>query len=799
MIKSYLRIAFRSLGKNKTYAFINILGLSIGFGTCLLLLLYAQYEQGYDAFHRDADLIYRVAWISDNPQTRTPHPMAQGMVDEFPEVESAVSLTPLWGPGLTRPALAVRHGERQFDEDGVLAVDSTFFDVFDFKFLEGSAETALAEPGNVVITKATAEKYFETTKAIGRNLVIEHLSNFQVSAVIDDVPNQSHFYFDFLVPYTFLKGDSIDNFFKWGDFGHYNYIKLREEASSKVLQKKIAPWTYSYVDWTEEEKQGLEENVIRFELQPLRDIHLRSHLRWELEGNGDIAYVRILWVAAIFILIIACINFMNLSTALATYRAKEIGIRKMLGSAKKQFLFQFLGESLLYSAIALLIGLFAVELLLPAFNAFTGKAASLAFNWTTVGMLVVSWIVVGLISGIYPALFMSSFRIVKILRESIDVKPGGLGLRKLLLIFQFGLSIALIIATLTFQKQIHYLQNKSLGFEQEQLMSVAIRTDEIRDHIKAVKSQLVENSQIKSVSAVSNLPGGQFNQHALINPVSQERISASDYYVDEHLINTLGIEILEGRNFVEDEPRDSGLRFIINESMVHELGFEDPVGQKVEWDHDDGPLHGEIIGIVSDFHFKSLHNPIQPLVIVHYTPAANYMLLRVDGSNLNETLAQIEELWSSYDPEHPFQYSFLSSSFDKLYTYEEKTASILSGFSILSIWVAALGLLGLISFDVRKKFKEIGIRKVLGAPLNNILFLLSKNYILLLGMSFLVAIPVVYLFMENWLSAFAYHIQQPIWLYLLSGLIIFAIAYLVIAIQSIKASRINPIDAIRVE
>lgn len=469
MFKNYLKIALRNLLKHKAYSFINIAGLAIGMTCCLLILLYVQNELSYDQFHQDADRVYRIAWHSGNPQTRTPHPMAQAMVKDFAEVESAVSLSPIWGPGLTRPRFAVRYGDQRFEEREVFSADSTFFEVFSFPLLKGEAKTALRSPMSLVITEDIAKKYFGDEEPLGKVLTINNEVDLKVTGVIQNIPPTSHFHFDFLISYTLLKMRETGSYYQWEDFGHYNYIKLAPNADPKILEAKIPDWFLKYNEWPADDVEELKSGRVAFRLQPITDIHLRSHLKWELEPNSDIAYVYLFSAIAVFVLLIACINFMNLSTARSATRAREVGMRKVLGAFRAQLIGQFLGEAVLLSVMALLLSIAAVELLLPFFNSLSGR--NLVVNYRDNPLLIFGVgamsLMVGIIAGSYPAFFLSALQPVKTLKSAVNFGARSARFRQVLVVTQFAISIALIAGTGIVSAQLEFLKNKKLGFDKE--------------------------------------------------------------------------------------------------------------------------------------------------------------------------------------------------------------------------------------------------------------------------------------------------------------------------------------------
>ncbi len=801
MLKNYLLIALRTLHRQKAYAAINLAGLAVGLACCCLLALYVLHETSYDRFHADADRIHRIALFDDSPQTRTPHPMAQALVADFPEVEAAVSLTPIWGPGLTRPVFSVRHGDRRFDETEFLAVDSTFFDVFSFPVVAGDGAKALREPFQILLTRAMAEKYFGDADPLGQTLRLNEDTDFTVGAVLEDVPAASHIHFDFLISYVTLKqlwdGSS---FFEWADFGHYNYVRLAESAAPAAVEARIPGWISRYLDLSPEDVAGLERGDIRLSLQPITDIHLRSHLRWELEPNGSAATVYVFVAAALLILLIACINFMNLATARSTGRAREVGVRKALGAHRGQLAGQFLGESVLYSVLAVVGALALVHLALPFFNDLAGTDLSLLRFGSVplVAGLVGLALVTGVVAGSYPALFLSSFQPAQVLKGRLVPRSAGAAFRKGLVVFQFAVSIVLLVGTLVIFGQLDYLRSQSLGFESEQVVVLPIQDDAMREQVEAVKAELARVPGVLRTSAVSNVPGGRFNRNS-IRWQNEPEVPVAELRTDADFLETLGIELAAGRGFSEDRPADAGSAFILNEAAAQRFTWADPVGQEIAWLDEDSTYTGPVIGVAKDFHHASLHDPIAPLAIQVLPGAYNHLLVRVRPEHLDETLAHLETTWTAFSPSRTFSYSFLDDDFDRLYRADDRTGAIVGIFSGLAIFIACLGLFGLAAFTAEQRTKEIGVRKVLGASVPDLVALLSKDFLRLVGIAFVVAMPVAYFAMDRWLADFAYRIDMPWWAFLAAGGVALVLTLATVSTHAMRAATRDPVKALRYE
>ena len=764
MFKNYIKIAFRNLLKQKLFSFINIFGLGFGIACVLLITLYVNEELSYDQFHDNADDIYRISWVTDNPQTRTPHPMALAMTKDFPQVVAGTSLSPLWGPGLTRRSFAIWNPEAnvKFEEKAILSVDSTFFDVFDFKLIKGSENEVMRNIGGVLLSETAAKKYFGSEDPIGKQLAVDDAEALvQVEGIFEDVPEASHFHFDILISYVTLKAmDPTNEYYTWADFGHFNYIRLQSGSDPIQLQDQIMKWSLKYIQVSEEEMQQAMDAGMHFELQRLTDIHLHSQIRWELEPNGNIEYVIIMIGAAFLILIIACVNFMNLSTARSTERSKEIGLRKSLGAIKGQVMLQFLGESILIAVLATVLGGLIAEISIPFFNQVTGKNLDIHYLQDPYIFILLGGcgILTGLISGLYAALFMSSLTPVKSLKGVGKLKPKGAWLRKGLLIFQFIASMILITGSLLIYNQLDYIKNKDLGFNKEAVISVPIKNYELTNRLEALKNELLKIEEITAVSAASNLPGGQFNQnsiHSIDNP--DNRINTSEVFVDYDIFKTLGIELLDGRVFSEDYPADSANAIVINEVAAKNLALV--VGDEFTWDCDASfcPLRGTVIGIVKDFNFHSLHRPVQPLIL-KLNPWYNHVVIKLNTENFGRSLERIEQVWSQFEDDFGFEFSFLSEDLNDMYRSEEKTAQVFGGFSVIAVIIACFGLFGLASLSYVHRIKEVCIRKVMGASIWNLLTLLTKDFAKLVLISITVAIPLSWWLMSTWLQNFTFKV-----------------------------------------
>lgn len=806
MLKSYLLIALRNLLKNRLYTLINVIGLTVGMASVIMILLYVQDEMNYDRYDPETAHVYRIYWQSGNPQTRTPHPMAQALVKDFPEVTSAVTLSPIWGPGLTQQSFSVKNLERdiQYNEKSILSVDSTFFDVFPLKIIKGNKNTVLRTPGKLLLSQSAAKKYFGDEEPIGKFLAFNGDENLiEIEGVYEDMPRQSHFHAMALVSYVHMKTfeDPESAYYTWADFGHFNYIKLRPDADPKKLEGQLLSWAAQYINVNDEVIQRIIQNKEGFRLQNIRDIHLQSHLMWELEPNGNIEYVYIMMAAAFLILTIAVINFMNLTTAKSAERAKEIGVRRTLGAFKKQLSVQFIGESLLLALFSMILAGLAVEILLPYFNLFSGKELEINFlhNPSVVAIILGIGVVTGVFAGLYPSAILSSIHPVQILKGKFVTSKKGNLFSQLLVVFQFTMAIILISGTVIILDQMNFIQNKNLGFAKDATMLIPLRDGSMRRKFETIQNELKSIAGVEEVGASSNVPGSQFNQ----NPIyatddPNHQIDASQMYVDYDLIKTLDLEIVEGRGFDRSFPGDSANAYIINQAAVHELQLANPVGKEIVLVMDEDELRGTIVGVVKDFNYQSLHQPVRP-VIMQKLPYYNTVLIRLNSENVQQTIASIASIWEKFDNTFGFEYSFLEENINSQYTSENKMGLVFGLFAGIAIIISCMGLFGLASLNFAQRKKEVGIRKVLGAPTTTLLMNLAKGYSKLIIGSTLLAVPIAWWIMNGWLNNFVFKININIWIFLLTGLGTLLIAWLTIGYLTVHTASLNPVDTLKEE
>lgn len=807
MLRNYLLIAYRNLKRSPGYALINITGLAIGIACCVLILMYVRDELSYDRFHTEADRIYRVVEVIEGAEESSsqPFPAGETLVSDFPHlVETSVRFF-----NLQAPTLAVEYepsvGEAQlYNEPRFFFVDSTLFDVFDFELVQGDERTALANPNSVLVTETMARKYFGDEDPIGKILRVENQLDLYVTGVLADTPSNAHFAFDFLASFSSLRPAFPPEFMNQNWYWNpcWTYILLQENVRPAALEAQFPTFVQQYFP-------DMIKSQVELYLQPLTDIHLHSRLDFEIEPNSDIAYVYIFSAVALFVLLIACINFMNLATARSARRAREVGMRKVLGAQRIQLVKQFLGESMLLSLVAVLVAIPLIWLGLPVLNAFAGKSLSFhpaenALIW--LGMLVVG-VLVGLASGAYPALFLSAYNPTEVLKGTIRIGRANVAtaFRKVLVVSQFAISIMLIVGTFAAFDQLDYLQNARLGFDDEQVILVNMQLSPIQQRYDEFRDRLLQHTGIRNVSVSEEVPGKAYQTFTLRPEGTEDQRQFQRLMVMEEFIETLGIEMVAGRSYSKEHPTDETRATIINEAMVRHLGWGTPekaVGRRFYQPNDSALT---VIGVTKDFHTASLHTPIGPFVLqmMNRNGTLNtfgrYLVLRIAPTDVQETLAYLERTWNEFVPNRPFSYFFLDSDLDALYKAEETLGKVAIAFSILAILVACLGLFGLASFMTEQRTKEIGVRKTMGAGIPSIVLLLSKDFVRLVLFAFIVAAPVSYLALDSWMSNFAYRTDLNLVLFLLAGALALLIALLTVSYQTVRAALTNPVHALRCE
>jgi putative ABC transport system permease protein len=804
MYESYFKIGWRNLFKSKVYAFINIGGLTLGIASVFLITMYVKHEVGYDQYYDQYENLYRITWENENHQTRTPHPMAQALVNDFPEVESAVSLSPLWATGLTRQIFSFRNPENnlRFDETNVLAVDTTFFDVFQFPVVRGDAKKALKNVNGILISESTAKRYFGDEDPIGKHLAVDtETSVLEVMAVFKDVPEQSHFHFDMLISYVREKSfDPDDEYYTWADFGHFNYLRLKPGADAKALEAKLLPWARKYINISDENFRKAIANNIGFRVQPVTDIHLKSHLHWELESNGNMEYVYIMAAAALLTLIIACINFMNLMTAKSVERAKEIGIRKTLGALRGQLSFQFLSESLIVTLIAVVIAILLIEACLPFYNSLTEQSFVLHYKETIPVLLCMS-VVVALIAGVYPSLFLSSIQPHAVLKGKFQSGNKGIALRSGLIVFQFAISMALISGAIVIYTQLDYIQKKNLGFDKEEMLVIPLKNESVSKRIQTLKSELLKIDGVVAVSASSNLPGGQFNQNSIsLVGAPENEINCSEAFVDFDFLKAMNIELAEGRFFLPENLSDSATSFVVNETAARQLSTSSVVGRELQWYlyENDSPIKGRVIGVMKDFHFQSFHRSVQPLIFALH-PTYNHLVIKLNTHDFETKITQIKNVYSQFDNVFDFEFSFLEEQLDQQYKTEQRAGMAFGIFAFIAVAIACFGLFGMAMLTFHQRTKEIGIRKVLGAPKLNLIVLLLGDFTKLIFLAILIAVPAAWWTMDKWMDNFMYKVGIHPVVFLISGLTLILISWVTLSYFTLKTTRVNPTEILRNE
>ncbi|MCB0651111.1 MAG: ABC transporter permease [Saprospiraceae bacterium] len=801
MFKNYLKVAFRSLNKNRIYALINILGLALGLTVTILVFMFVKDEMSYDKHWSDADRIYRTG-IKANMMGQkmdapvSPNPMAAALRSEFANVETATRVQS------GRQEILMRYEQKKVYIQHMAQADSAFFKVFDYEFVHGNPETALKEENAVVLTEETARKLFGDKNAMGEIVNYDNRRDCIVRGIVKAPEGHAHFQFD-----MFLAQNDFQNI--WISNNFYTYVKLKEGADFGQFQeemkanfmKKIEPDVERFLKITVEEffKQ---DNTFEYQLQPLTDIHLYSHKDWEIQQNGSVTYVYVFIGIALLVILIAGINFMNLSTARSGKRAKEVGVRKVVGASRQMLIVQFLTESVIQGFIALLIAFGLVRLFLPGFNNVMETDLILVndhFGQTVLFSFLVT-LFYGLFAGSYPALFLSSFLPSAVLKGDYTKTKGGANLRKTLVVVQFVASIILIIGVMIIYKQISYLQHKNVGFEGENVLIVPIQTDQMAQNFRNYNDIFLKNPNVLHVSRASYYPGDTPNQNMYALEGSEEQLPLWNLEVDYDLFNTLGIELSEGRLFDREMEADSVPYFILNETAVENLNIENPLGRRMgEYINQNGDLRfGNVIGIVKDFHIEGFDQPIRPMIM---TVSNNvwFASFKIAPDNKNATIDYIEAEWNKLEPSHPFRYQFLDDKFGALLRQQENFGRMFLFLTILAIIISAMGLYGLASYTAEQRTKEIGIRKVLGASVWQIMNMLTKDFIKLVLIANIFAWPVSYLIAKDWLTNFSYQIDIPILPFILATVVAVVIAVLTVSSQAYQAANADPVDALKYE
>jgi putative ABC transport system permease protein len=797
MVKNLFLIALRNFKKDVGFSLLNIFGLTIGITFSLFLIFYIRDEFSYDRYNKKADRIYRiVSYIKEKDKNTdwaiTQGPLAATMQKDFPEVEDVVRFN-------GRERTLFKQGNNNYYETKIYYVDSNVFKVFTANFIEGDPATALIEPNSIVISKTIAEKYFgKHTPAVGKTLKTVY-DLYKVTAVIEDVPTNAHIRYDMLISMSTLKNNRGGNGGgNWGSFNYYTYALLKPGASpagvtaklEEVNKKNVAP-IFSQFNIT-----------MRYAVQPITEIHLHSQLQQEPEELGSMSYIWIFSAIAFFMLLIACINYMNLTTARSARRAKEIGIRKVTGSTRQQLIAQFLSESVLTAFVAVVLSFGLVILLFPVFNMLSGKAFTIhtllqPFN---ILLLVGIGLLTGLAGGSYPAFYLSGFQPISILKGALSKASGNVSLRRTLVVIQFSISMTMLICTWVVYSQLSYLRKKDLGFDKSQVMTITVNTGEDETHkIAAMDNDFKGVPGVKMVGTGNAYPGSRnlnLNLFTVQTDAGHTDKAIECYNVDENFLASLNIPIVKGRNF--SSLSDTLHSILVNEAMVKHFGWKEAIGKRVKFPGDTSGRFMEVVGVVKDFHQKSLYNPIAPLLLF-YGPNNNIIQLKMRPVNIKETTASVEAVWKKYFPQLPFEYVFLDQDLNSQYTADERRGKIFAALSILTIIITCLGLLGLTAFTTQQRQKEISIRRVMGATIPEIVTLISRNYLWLALFAACIAFPLAYYFMSNWLKVFTYNTGLSFIPFIVSAFAIVLTAVLTATFHSTKAALTNPAKNLRAE
>lgn len=806
MFKNYLKIALRNLLKYKGYSLINIFGLAVGMASCILILLYVHDELSYDQHHEKANQIYRVTreWFNSDgsPSLHLGHvapPIGPLLKNDFPDILQMARISDGGNPLL-------RYQDKVFQEERFYFADPNIFEIFTLPLLKGDPNNALADPNGVVITPAMAQKYFGSEEPLGKVLNFDNQADLKVTGVMQEIPANSHFHFDFLGSMKLPELVFGEREFKnWGSNNYATYLLFPKDYATENFTKAVPAFIGRHHP---DGEKAIPQTTLH--LQRLADIHLHSQLDSELEANGNIVYVYIFSAIAFFLLLIACINFMNLATARSANRAREVGLRKVVGAERQQLIKQFLGETIVLAFIALLLAVVFVELALPKFNAFAGKELALRSQGALFifGTLLGVALFVGIVAGSYPAFFLSHFQPVAVLKGQ-KIGSTKSRFRSMLVVFQFAISIILIVGMGVVYNQLEYCRTKNLGLNKEQIVVLPVNSGaEIARRYPDMRNQLLQHPHISGVAASKRVPSGRLLDSSEGRLSDGEKSTPLEFRianvrVDHNFIPTYGMQMAAGRNFSTEFPTDSTQAFILNETAVQKIGWASPevaVDKPFEY----GNRKGRIIGVVKDFNYESLHQPITPIVMLIAPQSFNSVSVKIRAdrsADVAATLEFIKQKWQAYRPNFPFQYSFLDERYEQLYQSEHRLGQIFGTFSMLAVFIACLGLFGLASYTAEQRTKEIGIRKVLGASVSNIVLLLSKEFTRLVILATLVSWPIAYYAMSRWLQEFAYRINlhQQSGTFLLAAMLALAIALLTVSFQAVKAAVSNPIKALRYE
>ena len=800
MFKNLFKIALRNIFKDKVYSAINILGLTIGITCSMFLFMYILDELSYDKYHANANNIYRIVSNIKEPDNAftwavAQVPMAQELRNNYPEVKNAVRF---YGTGRT----LYKNGEKQFNEEDFYLTDSTVFDMFSYEFLAGDMNTALDNPFSIVLAESVAKKYFASAaEALGQSLQNKENEEYKITGVIKDVPYNSHFRFDALISRSSRPGSDGGS---WGNFGVFTYIQLPDNydltkmyaSLDKIVKERVNPIFEQY-------------NIkIGYELQRITDIHLHSKIQDEAEEGGDISVIYIFGAVSAFMLIIACINYMNLATARSANRAKEVGVRKVMGSQRKQLIMQFITESVVLTLIALVLSILLIYALLPSFNGLANKHLPFSYILQTPVILTLVGITLfsGIVGGSYPAFYLSGFNPVNVLKGKLAARGGSVFFRRGLVILQFAISIFMLISTLVVFDQLNYMRNKDLGFDKERVVKLTLSERELRQKADVLVNRLKQSPEVAGVGTATSVPGQGVGK--LLLKVEDNEGKMVDrgvdlFNADFDFVKTMGMNIVQGRDFSRDVSSDTTYAVLVNEAMVKRMAWDDPIGKKFVF-QGGGPngedIEKRVVGVLKDYHQNSLYDAIEPIMVI-LNDENYFVLVRTEEGDVKKSLASVENVWRELFPNNTFQYEFLDQDFNSQYKADEKRSLIFTVFSSLTILIACLGLIGLAAFTTEQRTKEIGVRKVIGASVSNLVTLVSKEFFILVGVGMVIAFPFAWYFTDSWLQNFAYRIElKGEWLtFLTSALLAFVITLLTVGYHVMRAAHTNPVKSLRDE
>jgi putative ABC transport system permease protein len=800
MIINFIRIASRQIRQSPLYSFINVASLAIGIASCLVIYLFIAEERSFDAFHTKGNVIYRLNEVQNFTGTNEQKValsmpgMGPAILEEFPEVET---MARFWNHGKQ----LVIHEEDKFLINNIAMADSTFLDVFDFPLLQGDRATALDEPNTILVTEETALRFFPSVDKAMNSVLRIHDQDFKISGILQNVPDNSHLQFNGLISLSSRTREDKDFNIQWGSNFLNTYLVLRDGADTKAMEAKFPAFLKKHMT-----DPDITSKYVLY-LQRLTDVHLAStdvehDYNNHRKFNG--AYLDVFFLIGLFILLIASVNFMNLTTARASYRWKEVGVRKSIGAQKVQLMFQFIFESVILSLIALALSVILVSVLLPILNTLIGRQLELTLVFTApfkIVILIMLVLFLGIITGLYPSIYMTSFKMTQILKGGNKSEGSRSLFRSSLIIVQFGLAAAMIVGTLVVVRQLSFMKNKDVGFKKDQMMLVNMN-QEVNEKFETIKTELLKSSHFSGVTASGQRLGNNFHQWGFKVKADTGVIdfTPSNVNVEYDYLKVYGIQLKSGRGFSKDNVRDKGFAFVINESMEKELHLKEAVGTAAghDWYHNDSL--GTIIGVVKDFNFNSLHHKVNTLsLVVHPEWGYDEMSIRIEGANAEAAIAAAKEIWDKQITSFPFEYSFLDDHFSQLYSADKQMTSVVAIMAGIAILISCMGLFGLAAITTKKKRKEIGIRKTLGATEGQLMVLLSKRFMTLVVISFFLSVPLTWFVLSSWLEGFAYRINIDPLLFVISGVVVFGIAFLTITFHTIRSARDNPANALRYE